>query len=312
MQDLIKRYFWVVGALTVVLCSFFAAKAAGHVIDAKVLGDAKQAPKVTVIAPKPTVVAAAVRSKEGKPLADRNMFCSDCLPPVVVAAAPTDPSQIPLTSLPLVLVATTVNTVEKYSLATVLNNGTQKQGAYAPGDTIPGAGPVKAIYYRYVDFHNTQTNRIERISLLGDVPPVAPAVAAVTEQPAPTGDENKDDLQAAIDSGIKKIDDGNYEIDRSLVDRVLANPMAIAKGARVVPAVKGGKADGFKLYAIRPNSVYSKLGFSNGDTLHSINGFELTSADKALEVYTKLKEANSLQVEITRRGKPVSINYSIK
>jgi general secretion pathway protein C len=148
------------------------------------------------------------------------------------------------------------------------------------------------------------------MSLLGDVP-VVTKPAAVAEAPPDDG-KDKDDLQAAIDSGIKKIDDSNYEIDRALVDKVLANPMAIAKGARVVPAVKNGKADGFRLYAIRPSSVYSKLGFSNGDTLHSINGFELTSADKALEVYTKLKEANSLQIEVTRRGKPVTINYSIK
>ena len=109
----------------------------------------------------------------------------------------------------------------------------------------------------------------------------------------------------SIDNGIKKIDDNNYEIDKSLVDKVLANPMAVAKGARVVPAVKNGKPDGFKLYAIRPSSVYSKLGLANGDTLQSINGFELTSADKALEVYTKLREATSLEVEVTRRGKPV-------
>ena len=113
-----------------------------------------------------------------------------------------------------------------------------------------------------------------------------------------------DELQASIDNGIKKIDDNNYEIDKSLVDKVLANPMAVAKGARVVPAVKNGKPDGFKLYAIRPSSVYAKLGLTNGDTLQSINGFELTSADKALEVYTKLREATSLEVEITRRGKP--------
>ncbi len=70
--------------------------------------------------------------------------------------------------------------------------------------------------------------------------------------------------------------------------------MAVAKGARVVPAVKNGKPDGFKLYAIRPSSVYAKLGLQNGDTLQSINGFDLTSADKALEVYTKLREATSL------------------
>ena len=78
--------------------------------------------------------------------------------------------------------------------------------------------------------------------------------------------------------------------------------MALAKGARVVPSVKNGKPDGFKMYAIKPDSVFSKLGFSNGDTMHAVNGFEMTSADKALEMYTKLKEANSLQVDVSRRG----------
>ena len=126
------------------------------------------------------------------------------------------------------------------------------------------------------------------------------------------GEGSGDDLQASIDNGVKKIDDTTYEIDKSLVEKALANPMALAKGARVVPAVKNGKPDGFKLYAIRPSSVYAKLGLTNGDTLQSINGFELTSADKALEVYTKLREATQLQVEITRRGKPMTLNYSIR
>jgi general secretion pathway protein C len=308
MQDIIKRYFWVLGALTVVACAFFAAKSVGYVIESKYITDAKHGPKVTPIAAK--AATTEVRTKDGKPMADRNMFCSECAPPApVVAQVDTDPSHIQLTQLHLVLVATSVSTIPERSLATVLNTDTQKQGGFYVGDVIPDAGPVKEIHYRYIDFTNTTNNRVERISLLGDVPP---PVVATAEPAAPTTDENKDDLQAAIDSGIKKVDDNNYEISRDLVDKVLANPMAIAKGARVVPAVKNGKADGFKLYAIRPNSVYSKLGFSNGDTLHSINSFELTSADKALEVYTKLKEANSLQVEVTRRGKPVTLNYTIK
>jgi general secretion pathway protein C len=88
--------------------------------------------------------------------------------------------------------------------------------------------------------------------------------------------------------------------------------MAVAKGARVVPSMKNGKPDGFKLYAIRPSSAFARLGLANGDTLQSINGFELTSADKALEVYTKLREATSLEVEVTRRGKPVTLKYSIR
>jgi general secretion pathway protein C len=147
--------------------------------------------------------------------------------------------------------------------------------------------------------------------LLGATPPVS-APVATAETPTLPNAEPGDEMQSSIDQGIKKIDDNNYEIDKSLVEKVLLNPMAVAKGARVVPSMKNGKPDGFKLYAIRPSSAFARLGLANGDTLQSINGFELTSADKALEVYTKLREATSLEVEVTRRGKPVTLKYSIK
>jgi general secretion pathway protein C len=119
-------------------------------------------------------------------------------------------------------------------------------------------------------------------------------------------------MTALVDEGVKKVGENSYEIDRGLVDKVLANPMSVARGARIVPSVKNGKANGFKLYAIRPNSVYAKIGLRNGDTLHSINGFELSSPDKALEVYTKVKEASNLSVSVTRRGKPLNLDYSIR
>ncbi len=120
-----------------------------------------------------------------------------------------------------------------------------------------------------------------------------------------------DDLQAAIDA-IRKIDDNHYELPKSTVEAVLINPMAMAKGARVVPAMSMGKVEGFKLYAIRPSSIYAKLGFSNGDTLRTINGFELTSADKALEIYTRLRDATSLEIELTRRGSDETIRIDIR
>jgi len=311
-QDLVKRYFWLVGAITVALSAFFVAKAVGHVVEATALADAKHGPKVTAVAPtiKPT---SSVRNKSGIPLADRNMFCHDCLPPQADTTAAVIPGQTPITSLPLVLVATNVGGKPDQSFATILNNDTQKQGAYFANEVIPAAGPIKEIHFKYVDFTNQSSNRVERIMLLGEAPVThtaepPPLVASID----PGSDQPKDDLSAAIDAGIKKIDESTFEVDRGLVDKVLANPMAVAKGARVVPSVKNGKANGFKLYAIRPSSVYAKLGLSNGDTIHSINGFDLTSPDKALEVYTKVKEATSLSVSLTRRGKPMNLNYSIR
>jgi general secretion pathway protein C len=309
MQDLIKRYFWLLGAVTVVLCAVFAAKATGHIVEAKYLGDPEHAPKITPIASAAATPVAA-RSKDGGQFAGRNMFCSDCTPAVDVKT--TDPSSIAITSLPLSLLATNIGPRAEESYATIINSENQKQGAYAIGDLIPGAissGKLKAIHFKYVDFENN--GHVERLVLLGAAPP-APTTVAAAEPPTLPSGEGGDEMQSSIDSGIKKIDDNNYVIDKSLVEKVLLNPMAVAKGARVVPSMKNGKPDGFKLYAIRPSSAFARLGLANGDTLQSINGFELTSADKALEVYTKLREATSLEIEVTRRGKPVTLKYSIK
>ena len=304
MQDLIKRYFWVLGGVVVCVCAVFAAKATSHVVEAKYLGDPDHAAKVTPIAPSPSQPAKQIRSKDGTAFASRNMFCSECTPAVV--AVSTDPSSISNTTLPLVLLATNIGQKAEESYATVINTENQKQGSFSLGDAIPGAtGKLTVIHYKYIDFENN--GHLERLVLAGATAPVA-----VAKVEPPAGEGSGDELQASIDNGIKKIDENNYEIDRSLVDKVLANPMAVAKGARVVPAVKNGKPDGFKLYAIRPSSVYSKLGLQNGDTLQAINGMELTTADKALEVYTKLREATQLEIEITRRGQSQKLKYSIR
>lgn len=308
MQDLIKRHFWVLGAVTVVVCAVFAAKATSHIVEAKYLGDPEHAPKITPVVSQTQAPVAAVRSKDGGQFSGRNMFCSDCTP--AVSAPSSDPSQIALTSLPLALLATNIGPRPQDSYATIINSENQRQGAYSVGDQVPGAtGKIKEIHFKYIDFEHN--GHIERLVLLGATPPVTPAVAAAEAPPTLPAAEG-DEMQGAIDAGIKKIDDNNYEIEKALVEKVLLNPMAVAKGARVVPSMKNGKPDGFKLYAIRPSSAFAKLGLANGDTLQSINGFELTSADKALEVYTKLREATSLEVEVTRRGKPVTLKYSIR
>jgi general secretion pathway protein C len=303
MQDLIKRYFWVLGGAVVMVCSVFAAKATSHILEAKFLGDSDHAPHVVPVMQAPVAVK-TTRSKDGGPFSTRDIFCSECTP--AVAAANTDPSSIQTTSLPLVLLATNVGAKATDSYATIINTENQRQGSFGVGDPVPGAtGKLKEIHYKYVDFENG--GHIERLVLAGQQAPVTAPVAQATPS-----DGDGDELQAAIDNGIKKIDDNTYEIDKSLVEKILANPMGVAKGARVVPAVQNGKPNGFKLYAIRPSSVYAKIGLTNGDTLSAINGMELTTADKALEVYTKLREATSLEVEVTRRGKPMTLKYSIR
>jgi general secretion pathway protein C len=317
MDLLFKRYFWVLGILVVALCAGFAARSVNAVVAAKYLIESDEAKKRTATPEAETEARPdeAHKSKIGAPIADRNMFCSTCQPATPVAptaSGPSDPNNPPLTSLPLRLLATNIASNEKASFATVLNASTGRGGAYWIDQTIPGAGKVTRIRGKFRDFENESSHNVERIALGGEAAgaPAAEPLAAATEPPPPT--ESKDELVAAFDAGIKRVDDSNFDIDRALVDRVLANPMSVAKGARVVPSIKNGKPNGFKLYAIRPTSVYSKLGLMNGDTINSVNGFDLTTPDKALEVYTKVRESNNLSITVTRRGKSVSMNYNIK
>jgi hypothetical protein len=132
-------------------------------------------------------------------------------------------------------------------------------------------------------------------------------VTAPADEPA-----EPDDVTRAIEAGIKKIDDTTFEIARSFVDQTISNPMAFMRGARLVPSVTNGKTDGFKIFAIRPTSPYAFLGLYNGDTLTSINGFELTSPDKGLEIYAKLRYASAIELKLLRRGKPVTLKYTIR
>jgi general secretion pathway protein C len=304
MQDIIKRYFWVVGAAAVMLCAVFAAKATGNIAAATVLADPAHGPAIQAAMPSPMQPAKLTRSKDGTAFAQRDIFCSDCAPAVPDNPVATDPSMIAMTNLPLVLLATNVGATEEQSYATIINTETQMQGSYAIGDKIPGAtGALKEIHYKYIDFENS--GHTERLALAGAT--LEPTPAPKPNTTAPANDED-----AAVDNGIHKTGDGTFEIDKGLVDRMLANPMAMARGARIVPSIKNGKPDGFKLYAIRPNSAFAKLGLMNGDTLQSINGFTLDSADSALNAYTKLRSATSLELDVERRGQQLSLRYTIR
>jgi type II secretory pathway component PulC len=127
----------------------------------------------------------------------------------------------------------------------------------------------------------------------------------------PPSTEAQQVLQEAL-AGIVKKSEYHYLVPQKLADLVMTNPTLIARTARVVPSIKKGKPNGFKLYAIRPGSVYERVGFVNGDTLHAVNGHHLHSLDGALEAYTQVRTAKKFVVELTRQGSRVTLAIEIE
>ncbi|HEY4058945.1 MAG TPA: type II secretion system protein GspC [Kofleriaceae bacterium] len=278
------------GALSIIACSAFAAKAAGHVAEASLLVDAARSPPVTPVT-KP-VLLPRTQDKDPAAFVERNMFCSTCARVVAKADTPTSSSMLALR-----LLATEIGTSDETTFATIVNTENQAQGAYAVGDELRGVGTIAAISYQHVD---VETNgHVERLQLLQ----AAAQEPKVAEKPA----ADLDDAAAAVAAGIKKIDATSFEIDRNLIDQVAANPMAFAKGGRAIPTDKGIRISG-----VRTGSAFATLGLTNGDTLAAINNVSLTTADGAMNAFTKLREATSLELEIVRHGQPMTLKYRVR
>ena len=118
-------------------------------------------------------------------------------------------------------------------------------------------------------------------------------------------------LADKIAASVRKIDAGHAEIPRAAVDEILANPMAFGRGARVLPSAKGGVADGFKIYAVRPGSIFARVGLTNGDTITAIDGHPLDNVDRALEAYSALRTASRIELGVIRRGTPFTLVITI-
>jgi general secretion pathway protein C len=142
--------------------------------------------------------------------------------------------------------------------------------------------------------------------------PAAPAPApAASEAPKPPrGGPPK--VPDDIANKINKISDTEFQVDRSVVDKILENQAELMKSARIVPEQKDGKVVGVRMFGIRPDTLLGTLGLQNGDRLESINGFNMASPEKALEAYARLRTAASLNVKVNRRGQSMSIDYQIK
>ena len=111
--------------------------------------------------------------------------------------------------------------------------------------------------------------------------------------------------------GVRQLADNRYEIDRSVLDTTLGDLNKIATQARIVPSFKNGVANGFKLFSIQPGSLYSSIGVENGDVVQRVNGYEINSPEKALELYQKLKESGHVTIELERGGQVIRKEYNI-
>ena len=107
---------------------------------------------------------------------------------------------------------------------------------------------------------------------------------------------------------IRRISDTRFVLTRAALMGLFTQGQSLA---RLVPHREGGQVDGVAIYAIRPGSVIARLGFLNGDVIHSVGGHEINGPAGALEAYGAIQGADAMTIVITRRGRRVELQYQI-
>jgi type II secretion system protein C len=254
-------------------------------------------PAVAAVSPGQTGARSRERAKGKRQYIEgimgRNIFDHTAIGVVGGPVGPTD--------LNVRLIATTVALPEAYSSALIAED--EKQAiplGYGIGDKIEGsdAQVVKiedgAVTLRRAD-------GTEEVLAMTDAKP---------KRGRATKKANDDDEEV---EGVADMGENKFEVERSMLDKYLGDLDAIARMGRALPHKDAnGDIDGYRLSGIRRGSLAQKLGIRNGDVVHSVNGKNLSSMKEAMDAWSTLQNESSFNFDVTRRGKKVTMEYTVR
>jgi general secretion pathway protein C len=320
LDAILKRYFPVVVCVLIGIAAYFQASGMGQLVAASVAVDPSAAPAAGP-APRAAPAPAPANTDHTTSAAlilSRNPFDSTTGPldgtatEVPSAAstpepANTDPMLDPPCDVAKVLLITQSED-PGWSFAAI-QGGDGKSMLRRVGDEVGG----HTVYFISWDrVWLTQGGQRCQMEVGAKVQPKAqPKPVAAPPSTGPSAGSGRG-VPKEITSKIHKISDNQFDIERSVVDQILENQAELMKSARIVPEKEGDKMVGIRLFGIRGDSLLGALGLENGDRLQSINGFEMTDPQKALEAYARLRTADHLTVAVNRRGKDQNIDFNIK
>ena len=226
----------------------------------------------------------AQSTTKGAPLPDNNKLM-DALP----------------TALNLELIGTVNTESGENSFAVILDKGTKKQNLLrindevAPGATLVGINRLSVL----ID----NGGRLE--SLTVEIKLGERAKRGRVRVEAPAAGTPRD--------GIWKVSDGNVIMDRRFLEKQLSRINDLMTQVRAVPHMnKDKKMLGFKVFQIRKDSLFQKVGLKNHDVIQRINGQQLNSVEKGLDLFSALRDETHFTIDLLRNNANKTINIEVQ
>lgn len=320
-----NRFRNVLVLTTLAICALFGAQGATALLAEGVLGSGDEARPAP---PRRTPIArTAPKRRDSAIILRRNIFNSALGD---LSAAPIEDSELPMEDLPAEEVETlctgamrVIGTVVipgdlERSLAAIV--GTDKKAGLHYGGTEVEGSRIRAIQSDAVVLQGKGgLCRLAMFQVAGAAKKAvfrtAPKPKAKQKKPGPkvpVADRNAGLSEEEMSQGIERINDQNFNLSRSMLNKVLDNAGKIIGIAAVAPKLENGQSIGMEIRGVRPDTLLTKIGIQNEDILESINGQPLSNPDAALGAYTTLRTADKFTLSVRRDGQSMMINYNLQ
>lgn len=96
------------------------------------------------------------------------------------------------------------------------------------------------------------------------------------------------------------------------IEKALENLGDLMEQATFRPHVEDGQPAGITISGIKPNAIFRKMRLRNGDVITGINDSSIQSVEDAVKVFEDLSSGSSIKLQIKRRGREQTLDYSIE
>jgi general secretion pathway protein C len=272
------------------MIAFFAARITSAVVAARL---AAPGSRTAVTAAPPIAPAVAEPESAYAVITERDVFNAVKREGAESGA----PAAFKRTDLNLKLWGTALAHDPAASFAIIEDQAARRQMLYRVGDTILEVATLARVEWDRVVLDRDGVEEVLEIS----------SARASGKDAAPAGG-----APAAGGERIRKTADNKFLIDRRELEQTVANINEVFTQARAVPFFQDGKTVGFRVFAIKPGSVFEKIGLQNGDVVQRVNGVELTDPTKAISLFTELQNEGHIAVDLQRNKQTKNFSYEIR
>ena len=307
MQEFLRRNFYFVYLAAIVVGSYLAAGVVTEFAATAILkaqgpsrGAAIARPTSVNVRPAPPESVVAIAS-------GRNPF--DAEPPVQPETEEEQETKGPdLADLGVNLLGVLVARRPEWTMALVQVQGqTQIVGI---GSLILDRAEVVQIASRYLVVRMGEHQKV--VKLWGEKVGPKPPGAMGPPRPFAMGDQPPPGLGGDAAKGVKKVGPYEYHIDRGMLDENLQDLTKLGMQARIIPNYVDGKYQGFRLVGIRPDSLYRAIGLESGDLVTRVNGQDIDTPNRAIQLFEELRNSPTITLDLERRGQKVTMTYKVK